>query len=474
MHAPLKLFGARLIAVFAALAAFAPVAAAVTLSEGLSAYRANRVAQAEDLLAQVAADPAAPASDRAAALRELGRIEGLVRGETGAIARAMAQTVEGEERCATAALALHIYRDAGQADAALPYAEAAVATCPPGPARQLRVELARAHLDLAANAASRAQHLSQASAQLAALDDNTRGAPAVASTRLSVAIAQRNAGAALQAWRDYYWLTSADAPQALSAFAGRVGELFADGLAADAADADMLALIELLIRAGFTADARRFASETRIADRANGNPQWRKAEAYLAFDQAVRDATLRANREMASGGAAAWYRDEVMGAASRLMQAANLSGDPLVALAEAFGAYGTLGETSGYPSLHAGHLVQDERIAVEQYGRRTEMRFMSGQRFSAAELEYRAKLSEIALADYPRLALANIAGQSQGDTPHGRANRRVLQGYRDWVRSHRREIAGFDRTQPGLSQLHLLTDDQIRAVARRLDPWARS
>src|SRR5690606_26962554 len=81
--------------------------------------------------------------------------------------------------------------------------------------------------------------------------------------------------------------------------------------------------------------------------------------------------------------------------------------------------------------------------------------------FTGDELEFRAKLSEIALADYPRLALANIAGQTLGDTAHGLANRRLLEGYRSWIRRHRREIAGFDRSAPALAQLHLLSDAQI-------------
>jgi hypothetical protein len=40
------------------------------------------------------------------------------------------------------------------------------------------------------------------------------------------------------------------------------------------------------------------------------------------------------------------------------------------------------------------------------------------------------------------------------------------------MRRHRRQIAGFDRRQPGLGQLHRLTDAQIVAAARSLDPWA--
>jgi hypothetical protein len=307
---------------------------------------------------------------------------------------------------------------------------------------------------------------------------------------------------------------------------------------------------------------------------------------------------------MAGGGRADWYESEIMAAIGGLMQNAGLSGDPRAALAETYGLFGSIGETGGYPSLHAGHLAQDERITVAQYGRIGELRFIvidnmiangfeswlwdgSGEaggwapaddtivqvrsaytsaplsalrrarpgairerhladiereqageraalgrdgvatlpatsnrltmqaidqiaartgsddgafiadhwratiqysitlhegrhaldkasgRFSNVELEFRAKLSQIALADYPRLGLANVAGQTLGDTPHGDANRRILEGYRRWMRRHARDIAGFDRNQATLSQLHLLSDDQIRAAARSMDPWAR-
>src|SRR5690606_7254704 len=90
----------RLAAAALALLAAAPPAAAASLTEALSAYRANRVAEAEAELAAVAADPDAAAADRAAALRELGRIDWLIRGETDAAA-ALAAESAGQDRCAT-------------------------------------------------------------------------------------------------------------------------------------------------------------------------------------------------------------------------------------------------------------------------------------------------------------------------------------------------------------------------------------
>lgn len=592
------------VAAFLTFASLAAPAAAATLAQGLSSYRTNHVADAERIFAEVAADPAATPRDRAQALRELGRIDGLIRGETDAIATAIAQAPQDETRCEIGATALIVYRNAGQPATPLAFAEGASATCTPGALESLRIELARTHLALAASSPSdRALHLAAAAAQLDAIEAAARGAPTVASTRLSLAIARRDSAAALTAWRDYFWLTDADSPQAMQQYAGRTAAVLDAGLNANADDDSLLALIEMLIRAGFVADARQFAAETNIGARANGNAQWRRASAYLAFDQNVRAITLGANRTMATGGRATTYEADIQAAMAQLMTDAGLSGDPKAALMETYGVYGTLGETSGYPSLHGGHLVQDEHLAVAQYGRSGELRFIvidnmtangfeswlwdgwaeaggwanddgiiqvrsaytdgplnalrlarpgpireryladleravaqereslgrdgvaalpatsdrldlqaidqiaarvgaddqafiaahwretinysitlhegrhaldnASGAFSSENLEFRAKLSQIALSDFPRLGLANIAGNTIGDTPHGNANRRILQGYRTWMRRHRGDIAGFDRTRPTLSQLDKLTDAQIVDGARSMDAWAR-
>lgn len=595
------------VAAFAALAAFPLAASAATLAEGLAAYRTNEIANAERILAEVAADPAASPDDRATALRELGRIDGLVRGETDAIATAMAQTPSGEEACETAGVALRVYREAGQPATPLTYAEAASAACTPSAGETLRIQRARTHLALSVDPTQRDANLAAAAAQLEGISAVARGAPEVAGARFAVAMARRDASAAFTAWCDYYWIDEGDAPQALASYNGRVQALLSAGLTPNASDPDTLALIELLTRAGFTDEARRYATETNIAARAADNPAWRKAASVFAFADAVRDITLRANRTIATGGRAPDYVSDIRGAMMQLLEANGLSpgDDPRPVLAENFGIYGTVGETGGYPSLHGGHLVQEERIPVSQYGRSGEVQFVvidrmlangyeswlwdgwaeaggwssdgnvivqirsaytegplnvlrrtrpgpARDRFladteraradelralgrdgvvqlpatsnrlnqsvydqiaarlgaddeaflaeiwratnqtsieshegrhaldnanqpglSGAQLEYRAKLSQIIFADYPRLGLASVAGGVINDSNHGIGNRRVLEGYRRWMRAHRDEIAGFDRSQPTLSQLDKLTDEQIVAVARGLDPWAR-
>lgn len=603
MQSHIKAFRPLTVAAFLALVA-APASAA-TLNGALDAYRNNHVADAEQQLNAVVADPAASADDRATAQRELGRIDWLIRRETDGIASALAATPAGDQRCATAIVALRVYRESGAPATPLADAESTRADCRRANAEDLHVQLARAHLALAANATptERTAHLAAAAAELDAIDHAARGAPEIAGPRLSLALAQRNGDAALEAWRDYYWLTDADSPQGLPMYAGHAGAIFTAGLAPNASASDILTLIEMLNRAGFVDDARLLASQTNIAVRAGADPAWIKANALFTFDQSVRDITLRANRDMAASGHATSYGDDIRTAMGQLMQTAGLSGDPRTALLEAYGLYGSLGETSGYPSLHGGHIAEDRHIAADQYGRHAELRFIVidnmiangfeswlwdgwaeaggwsadgaivqirsaytggplsalrrtrpgptrdaylqrverdataeraslgrdgvatlpatsarldmqayeqiGARtgadddafiaevwratnqysidthegrhaldnaeghYSEPQLEYRAKLSQIALADYPRLGLASVAAGTVGDTPHGYGNRRVLEGYRTWMRRHRREIAGFDASAPTLTQLDKLTDDQIRTVARGMDPWAR-
>jgi hypothetical protein len=94
--------------------------------------------------------------------------------------------------------------------------------------------------------------------------------------------------------------------------------------------------------------------------------------------------------------------------------------------------------------------------------------------FTPEEREFRAKLSEIAFAARPKIVMSSIIHPNIGDaTPHGRANARVMYGLIRWMRAHAAEIHGFEASQPVLTQLPLLTDDQFRRAFRAMDPLAR-
>lgn len=89
--------------------------------------------------------------------------------------------------------------------------------------------------------------------------------------------------------------------------------------------------------------------------------------------------------------------------------------------------------------------------------------------------EFRAKLSQIAFAPFPRLAFRGIIVPGIGNTTsHGQANLRLMRGLVEWMQEHATEIEGIDADRPLLPQLDRLTDDQLRAACRSLDPLAES
>ena len=91
-----------------------------------------------------------------------------------------------------------------------------------------------------------------------------------------------------------------------------------------------------------------------------------------------------------------------------------------------------------------------------------------------AELEFRAKLSEVALAPAPREAVTSIAADMPPTTPHGRADRRIGELLIGWMKAHAAEIADLDPARPMLLQIDKLTDDQLREAFRSMDPLARA
>lgn len=94
--------------------------------------------------------------------------------------------------------------------------------------------------------------------------------------------------------------------------------------------------------------------------------------------------------------------------------------------------------------------------------------------YSGAELEFRAKCSEIVFAPDPLLiaGVGNIFSPNIGrkDNGHGSANTRIMKLLADWMKVHSAEIAALDESRPLLPQFDRLTDDQMRAAFRAMDP----
>jgi hypothetical protein len=88
------------------------------------------------------------------------------------------------------------------------------------------------------------------------------------------------------------------------------------------------------------------------------------------------------------------------------------------------------------------------------------------------ELEFRAKLSEVALGPAPRRAIGSIAADLPATTSHGAANRRIGAALTAWMKAHGSEIAGLDAARPMLLQVETMTDEQLRRAFRSMDPLA--
>ena len=193
---------------------------------------------------------------------------------------------------------------------------------------------------------------------------------------------------------------------------------------------------------------------------------WLRLTDAEARAEALRDVQEKTSRDASSTaggeirtlpGLALRLRQQYLEGLLASLRAQNASGD---ALREAFLARAEANEFDYSILLHEG------RHAIDA---------ASGAKFDTWELEYRAKLSQVALSDAPRPAIASVVEDVVGgDSPHGKANERLLTEVSAWMRTHAAEIAGLEPSAPILPQLDKLSDAQIREAVRSLDPLARS
>ena len=83
------------------------------------------------------------------------------------------------------------------------------------------------------------------------------------------------------------------------------------------------------------------------------------------------------------------------------------------------------------------------------------------------ELEFRATLSQIYFSSYPMIDIP----LETNNTPHGLANRKLLNIISDWMDQNKNMIKGFDKNKPALQQLDLLTNKQIRNIIEKVEPF---
>ena len=98
-----------------------------------------------------------------------------------------------------------------------------------------------------------------------------------------------------------------------------------------------------------------------------------------------------------------------------------------------------------------------------------------GKKLKGTEMEYRAKLSELAFAKDPtsNFVLSVYRANLGVSSTHGQAQKRIVRNLVDWMEKNSSTIDGFKTDLPAIYQLELLTDDHFRTFARSIDPLAK-
>ena len=352
-------------------------AEASTVQNGMNAYQQSRIADAERIFAEVLADPKSSPGDKAAANRETARIAWLIdRDRAKALAALDAAEATGRDICDALMIRDRIFRESGQARKLLDALPAQLARCD-DPEKKEEIELQAADAGLALAAAGDGAALGTSRDLLGHAGEDAGKSLRASEMRLEIGLLGGDAAMALQGWKDYYWLADNDLPQAMVGHVPAASPTFAAGLAADAPAEARLAMVDLLVRAGFARAGERFAARHRLESVAGANPLWRKASAYFRERSKLEEAIVASNRRVARGGKAANLRDAVLAAERALAAAAGLGGNQKRAVREAYGLYGTVGDTGGFASVHLGHIVQDERRRIDQYGHRADVGFLA-------------------------------------------------------------------------------------------------
>lgn len=83
--------------------------------------------------------------------------------------------------------------------------------------------------------------------------------------------------------------------------------------------------------------------------------------------------------------------------------------------------------------------------------------------------ELHAKLSQIIFAAEPRYELAGMFSDI-GESGHGKANKRIIEIALTWIENNKEKVDGFSEDKSVLSQIYLLSKDQIKESYLLADP----
>lgn len=606
------------------------------LQAAFNRFQQHDIAGAEEAFGRVAEADGIPSSEKVTARVLRGLIAWRYRGDFESAERELAIALGlAEDSSGVLADVSRMERERGRLEDAMEAARGALRTAKTPPeraaaARRLgEAALAAADVEVGSDSPRapdpRARRwLAEARDRLAALLPENRGALSFSRTALRVALLAGDGAGALEAWRSYYVTVLEREDPGLLAEPRRVLERSLPAWAGDGPpppEGVRAALARALAGSAFFEEAA-WAARGLGAGGPVAAPDDPRVEEILAYARFVRDVEELSDayyRRTAVGeGDPEAFRESLVGRAAALWPELVWEGpapefDPETMereLGRRFRAVIVLGTTAGYFDLHYGHRVVDDSLAVEQYGHRADLRFVSVDgmvsngfqswawdyraqhggtaneeaifqvrpassdsrgawravadsaaraerlererreterdwtraredpyaylpgletrlerqgrealkeeletrglrgrpledaflaahreaKFASAivahegrhaidrrlgldlpleDREYRAKLSEVAFAPRPRLALGAILDRNIGDaTPHGRANLRIVKGLVAWMEAHAGEIPGLDLERPLLPQLDRLGDAQLRAAFRSMDPLA--
>jgi len=341
-------------------------------------YDQGEIAKAKRAFSEVLDDSATSVKDRAAAARGLARIDWLINANADAARSHLDQALAlRSEECETRSYSARVLRESGRPDGAV-QASSDLSSCSEQPSRDgLLTE--RAHAYLVLGKLEPAQQSLDEISPLGALG------PTVNALKLETALLKGSATSSFAAWKDYFWLTSSDAPPA---FAKETVRAVFAGAKSGAAPADQCRLLDLLTRAGFDEAAARFETNRKL--KASPQPLCRKARVYLDLRDRLSTYLVTQNRKMAlmsvsdkvgmqkiADDMGAFLTNLVGQTATKLMGLPpEKKGDgPVGVVTNAFNLGSTFGFTSGYPSVHLGHVVQNETRSVAQYGKTAKLNF---------------------------------------------------------------------------------------------------
>lgn len=344
-------------------------------------YDQGEIAGARKAFAEVLDDGSASSKERAASARGLARIDWLIDGNAPAAISRLNQALSlSDEECETRIYLARVLRESGKQPEAVAISQETKACTERSSLDELLTE--RAHAYLAEGKPTQAR---QALDQLSALG---RLLPQANSLMLEAALLNDDAARAFDAWKGYFWLTSAVAPPAFEKEPVRA--IFAAGARSGAGVKAACRLLDLLTRAGFDEAASAFVRGRKLDVAARGDPICRKAGVYLDFREELTAFLTAQNRKMAlmsvsdktgmqkiADEMGKFLTDIAGNAAAKLKGLVpERKGDgPVEIVTDAFNLGYTFGFTSGYPSVHLGHVVLNETRKVQQYGRTATLNF---------------------------------------------------------------------------------------------------